>query len=133
MLAKQNRSRIEFFQVDLDEALRQRLRLELAVREAASAEAFTLEYQPKVDLADGGVDGVEALIRWRHPEHGAVSPAVFIPIAEDIGLIGEIGDWVLRECCRQALRFREEGHAVSVAANVSARQLLAGDLPERVV
>ena len=132
LVAKRQGGGLQFYRPDIDQALRQRLRIEAALREAVAATAFRIEFQPKLDLADGAIDGVEALIRWTHPDLGPISPAVFVPIAEDIGAIGAIGDWVLRESCIAALSLRRHGFAVPVAANVSARQLLAGDLPERV-
>lgn len=132
LVAKQQGGGAQFYRPDIDQALRRRLRVEAALRAAVAAEGFRLEFQPKLVLADGGVEGVEALIRWRDPELGPVSPAVFVPIAEDIGAIGAIGEWVLREACRAALSLRRHGFEVPVAANVSAKQLLAGDLPERV-
>ncbi len=132
LAAKRQGGGVCYYRPDLDQELRQRLRTEAALREAVEASTFTLEFQPKLALAGGAVEGVEALLRWRHDQLGQVSPAVFVPIAEDIGVIGRIGEWVLRESCRAALALRAAGHRVPVAANVSARQLFAGDLPERV-
>ncbi len=87
-----------------------------------------LHYQPKVNLETGAISGVEALIRWRHPQHGLVAPAQFIPIAEDCGLIVPIGRWVLREGCRQARAWQDAGlPPIRIAVNVSAVELRAKD------
>ncbi len=131
-VAKRRGGGYQFYQPDIDQAVRRRLRLEVALGEAADKNAFTLEFQPKVRLRDGEVDGVEALLRWRSDEFGAISPAMFIPMAEETGAITRIGEWVLQESCRQAGRFRETGLPLSVAANISAKQMLAGDLPRRI-
>ena len=132
MQAKQTGGGYQFYRPDLDQAIRRRMRLELALREATEAETFHLDYQPKVDLVTGEMCGVEALIRWRHPEFGMVSPGAFIPMAEEIGAIHKIGDWVLRESCAEAIRFRDQGLSISVAANISAKQFRAGELPDRL-
>lgn len=120
----------QFYQVDVDHALRRRMRLEMALRTAADTSDFTLEYQPKVRLADRSVVGVEALIRWRHPEFGMVSPAVFIPMAEETGAIVRIGAWVLEEACRQAVALQRLGMPLSIAVNVSAKQFHVGNIGE---
>jgi len=97
------------------------------------ANRFYLLYQPKVDLRSGRLFGVEALIRWHHPEHGIVSPARFIGLAEESGLIVGIGEWVMRSACRQAQRWRAAGlDALTVSVNVSARQFEEKRLVERV-
>ncbi|MET0980797.1 MAG: EAL domain-containing protein [Telluria sp.] len=94
---------------------------------------FCLLYQPKIDLKDGTIFGVEALIRWRHPEHGMVPPQRFIALAEESGLIVEIGDWVVREACRQAQAWIDAGlPPMTMSVNVSARQFEEARLVERV-
>jgi diguanylate cyclase (GGDEF)-like protein len=94
---------------------------------------FHLLYQPKIDLRTGRIFGVEALIRWRHPEHGLVPPPRFIGLAEESGLIVGIGEWVVRSACRQAQRWREAGlEPLTVSVNVSARQFEEKHLVERV-
>ena len=105
-----------------------RIRLENDMRKGLERNEFYLLYQPQVLAEDGRIVGIEALIRWQHPEHGIISPAQFIPVAEDSGLIVEIGDWVLRTACRQLRTWQENGVATPrVAVNVSARQLRAQD------
>jgi diguanylate cyclase (GGDEF)-like protein/PAS domain S-box-containing protein len=100
---------------------------------AASAGHFSLVYQPKVDLRTGRIFGVEALIRWRHPEHGMVPPPRFIGLAEESGLIVGIGEWVLRTACRQAQVWRAAGlEPLTVSVNVSARQFEEKHLVERI-
>jgi EAL domain-containing protein (putative c-di-GMP-specific phosphodiesterase class I) len=91
-----------------------------------------LEYQPEIDIESGRTTGVEALIRWRHPEQGLLLPHQFIPVAEDSGLIVPIGQWVLREACRQARAWRDEGFPVVVAVNLSGTQFTHNDLVHSV-
>jgi EAL domain-containing protein (putative c-di-GMP-specific phosphodiesterase class I) len=106
-----------------------RLALESALQNALEHGGFSLAYQPIVDLADGEVIGVEALLRWAHPELGPVSPAEFIPIAEQTGLIVPLGDWVLAEACRTAAGWGGGRH---LSVNVSGRQLLDPGFAPRV-
>jgi len=108
-------------------ALQQALRLALARGE------LSLHYQPKVQAASGAVQGLEALLRWRHPERGMVSPAVFIPVAERCGLIGQIGQWVIDEACAQLARWRDQGWHGQVAVNLSPHQLRQPELVARVL
>ncbi|BAE52421.1 sensor domain-containing protein [Paramagnetospirillum magneticum] len=113
-----------------DEAL-DRLKLEEALRRALVRGEFQLFYQPQVDLQTGRTSGVEALIRWNSPERGQVSPALFIPVAEESNLISMIGWWVLEESCRQIAAWREAGlTGIKVAVNVSGRQFLNHALVE---
>jgi len=123
------RNRYHFFTPELNEAAMERLTLESALRSALDHNQLSLNYQPQIDLASGRVIGVEALLRWNHPELGAVSPAKFIPIAEDSGLIGRIGSWVLQETCRQNKAWQEAGlPPLVMAVNVSTRQFSLGDI-----
>ncbi len=105
------------------ERARSRLELEADLRKAVSASQFTLAYQPKIDLKSRSVTGFEALARWTHPGRGAVPPGLFIPVAEDIGLIGQLGDFLLRAACQDAARWPDP---ITVAVNVSGRQLDSG-------
>ncbi|BAU92818.1 diguanylate cyclase [Methylorubrum populi] len=114
------RGTARLFEPQMDETLRERLGLERELREALAQNRFELHYQPLVDLSDNRITGVEALVRWRHPERGLVSPAVFIPLAEETGLIVSIGEWVLRQACRDAAAWHD---GISVAVNVSPLQL----------
>jgi EAL domain-containing protein (putative c-di-GMP-specific phosphodiesterase class I) len=99
----------------------ERQQIESNLRRALEQAEFTLHYQPKVDLQNFRITGVEALLRWMHPEWGLVQPERFIAIAEECGLIVPIGRWVLREACLQSVRWRDAGiGAVSIAVNVSA-------------
>jgi diguanylate cyclase (GGDEF)-like protein/PAS domain S-box-containing protein len=122
------RDNFQFFTAELNQQANERLTLENALRKALPQGQFMLHYQPQIDLTSRCVVGVEALLRWQHPELGLVSPARFIPIAEETGLIVPIGEWVLREACAQQLRWREAGIAVRMAINLSSVQFQQGDL-----
>jgi diguanylate cyclase (GGDEF)-like protein len=101
----------------------ERLTLETSLRHALERNEFSLHYQPKVDLATRQITGVEALLRWTHPEHGMLPPAQFIPLAEETGLIVPIGRWVLKEACAQNMAWQRRGlRPVSMAVNLSPRQ-----------
>jgi EAL domain-containing protein (putative c-di-GMP-specific phosphodiesterase class I) len=107
----------------------ERLMLESRLRKALEHGEFAVHYQPKVSLADGAVVGVEALLRWFHPDLGLVPPAEFIPLAEETGLIVPIGAWVLRTACAQVYQWHGMGHApLELAVNISARQFQEKDL-----
>lgn len=100
-----------------------RLKLEADLRRAVEREEMTLHYQPQVNIETGEISGAEALIRWNHPEHGLVSPARFIPLAEEMGLIVQLGAWTLLEACRQCKAFHEQGLKLpKIAVNVSSLQ-----------
>jgi len=108
------------------------LGLQNDLRFAIENNQLALHYQPKVDGRNGETHGVEALLRWMHPEHGFVSPAVFIPLAERFGLIGKLGNWVIDEACRQVEAWAAEGQRMNVAINLSVHQLRESDLVERI-
>jgi diguanylate cyclase (GGDEF)-like protein len=110
-----------------------RLSLQGDLRHAVERGQLRLHYQPKIDTRTGAVRGVEALLRWIHPELGNVSPVVFIPLAERFGSINLLGNWVIEEACRQMAEWAAAGQSVSVAINLSVHQLLSSDLTERVV
>jgi len=106
-----------------------KVKLESDLHEALALRQFELHYQPKVDTASGAIHGAEALIRWRHPQRGLVAPAEFIPLAEACGLIDSIGEWVVREGCRQARAWQLEGLPhLRIAVNLSAFQFRHGNL-----
>lgn len=110
------------------------LRMRNGLQQALDRSEFVLHYQPQIDLVSGAVIGAEALIRWNHPEFGLVSPGRFIPVAEDSGLIVQIGDWVLLEACRQAVAWREAGlPELVIAVNISAVQFKRHNLENSVV
>ncbi len=111
------------FEAGMQDVIEERAQLEMDLRDALERDEFFLAYQPTVALSDMSTTGVEALIRWRHPARGVVPPDDFIPLAEETGVIVEIGRWVLREACRQCAEWRGGGHAIGVAVNVSGRQL----------
>lgn len=112
-----------FFTQDMNGEAAKRLNLEHGLRHAIEKDQLFVEYQPQLELSTGKIVGSEALLRWRHPEMGVVSPAVFIPIAENCGEILRIGEWVLRTACTQAKKWNAEGVAtLPVAVNVSAIQ-----------
>ena len=115
--------RFLFYSEEMDQRAKDRIRLENELRAGLAGGQLELHYQPKVSLRSGRIVGAEALIRWRHPERGMVRPDEFIPLAEETGLILEIGDWVLDEACRQIAAWRAAGVAMPpVAVNLSARQ-----------
>jgi diguanylate cyclase (GGDEF)-like protein/PAS domain S-box-containing protein len=115
--------RFLFYSEEMDQRAKDRMRLENELRAGLASGQLELHYQPKVSLRSGRIVGAEALIRWRHPERGMVRPDEFIPLAEETGLILEIGDWVLDEACRQIRAWRDAGLAMPpVAVNLSARQ-----------
>jgi len=112
-----------YYNSGMDAAGVDRLKLETELRKAIERDELVLHYQPQVDTESGTVIGAEALVRWEHPEQGLVPPFKFIPLAEEMGLIIELGDWVLLEACRQMVELREQGVELpKVAVNVSAMQ-----------
>ena len=126
------RNTYRFFQQDMLELASKRLSLELELRRAIANGELVLFYQPKVRMSDETLAGLEALVRWRHPEQGLMPPSEFIPLAEDCGLIMEVGAWVIEQSCRQIAAWRDQGYEVRVAVNVSARQLDYYDLAEQI-
>ena len=125
---EQGKNSYQFLTHELNERALERIFLESAMHRALTRHEYYLNYQPRVDLLDGRIIGVEALVRWRHPELGVISPARFIPIAESTGLIHPLGKEVLRQACRQAELWRAAGMDLPVAVNLSARQLQHPDI-----
>ena len=127
------RHTVQFYTAEMSAASQRRLRLEHDLHTAIPNGELALYYQPRIDFLSGKIVGYEALLRWHHPQDGLIAPGVFIPIAEESGLIVPIGDWVIRQACQQMKRWRESGFAVaSVAVNLSARQFFDDRLPQRV-
>jgi diguanylate cyclase (GGDEF)-like protein len=124
--------RYVLFESAMHVSAQDRLLRQMDLREALEREEFFLLYQPMVDLPSERIIGVEALIRWRHPSRGVLSPDRFIPLAEESGVIVAIGRWVLRSACAQAAAWRKAGHTLTVAVNVSARQLERDELVDEV-
>jgi EAL domain-containing protein (putative c-di-GMP-specific phosphodiesterase class I) len=124
---------IEVFAPEAHARILERLAMERDLRQALERNEFELFYQPQFSFSRNAIVGVEALIRWRHPERGMVSPALFIPAAEACGLISPIGDWVLKQACAQAQAWREQGlPALTISVNVSAEQFIGGELVRKV-
>jgi diguanylate cyclase (GGDEF)-like protein/PAS domain S-box-containing protein len=127
------RNNYQFFTEDMNLRAVERQFLECNLRRALDRHEFVLHYQPKINLETGAITGVEALIRWRHPERGLIPPALFVPIAEECGLIVSIGRWVLHEACRQAQAWIDAGlPPLSVAVNISAVEFQSKDFLEGV-
>ncbi|SHH31442.1 bifunctional diguanylate cyclase/phosphodiesterase [Bradyrhizobium erythrophlei] len=119
-----------FFEPEMDAQVKARRRLELDLRQAIADQALEVYYQPCVSLADNTITGCEALVRWRHPERGMISPAEFIPIAEETGLINQLGEWVLETACAEATKWPDD---IRLAVNVSPVQFRSGTLALRIV
>ncbi|MBI5128261.1 MAG: EAL domain-containing protein [Rhodopseudomonas palustris] len=119
-----------FFEKEMDRQAQIRRDMEIDLRHAFAHGEFELHYQPLIDLAEDRVSGFETLLRWRHPERGMISPADFIPIAEDIGLIVGLGEWVLRQACLEAARWPED---IKVAVNLSPVQFRSRNLVQVVI
>ena len=127
------RGQVRFYTADLNARARERLQVEAQLRQALEAGEFVLHYQPQVDMKSGRIVGVEALVRWQHPQRGLLGPLQFIDVAEDSGLIVGIGRWVLEEACAQLARWRDEGlPPVRVGVNLSALQFRQPDLVDNI-
>jgi diguanylate cyclase (GGDEF)-like protein/PAS domain S-box-containing protein len=131
--AKQNgRNAFSFFDSAMNAHVIERVEMENNLRQALANDEFELAYQPEINIASGITIGVEALIRWRHPQRGLLMPEQFIGVAEECGLMVPIGDWVLRQACLQARLWRDQGFAVAVAVNLSTDQFTHNNLVHSV-
>ncbi|WP_085031802.1 bifunctional diguanylate cyclase/phosphodiesterase [Ensifer aridi] len=127
------RNNLQVFTEEMAARAHEKLQWQEELREAIAREEFLLHFQPQMSLESGRIFAAEALLRWKHPVRGIISPATFIPLAEETGLIVPIGDWVLRAACRQLKAWQEAGlPPLIVSANVSARQFREGNWAERV-
>ena len=127
----EGRNTYQIYNETMDTEARHRATIIAALRKALDRGELMLMYQPRMSLADGSITGVEALLRWRSPDLGEISPSVFVPLAEESGLILPIGEWVIREACRQLVAWREQGLLdICIGVNVSVLQLLRGNLSE---
>lgn len=127
------RNTYRFYSTELTQAARDHLSLETALRAAIRNREFVLHYQPQLDVVSGRMTGVEALVRWDHPQSGLISPVRFIPFAEETGLIVPLGEWVLRAACEQLKAWLDAGLApITVAVNLSPRQFVNRDIVEQV-
>lgn len=127
------RNSFRFFSSEQHQQIQSRYQMGSDLQAALDNGEFQLYYQPKVCLQTGRSDSCEALLRWLHPQLGFISPVEFIPLAEDLGLINRIGDFVIAEACRQIAAWRKQGAEINVAVNVSAKQFQQGDIAERIL
>lgn len=129
----EGRGRFTYFSENLTRAARERIELESRLRRAITQNELRVYYQPQMDIASGRMTGAEALVRWQDPVEGLIPPSRFITVAEETGLIGAVGDWVLKEACLQGRRWIEAGMPeLTLAVNVSSYQFLSGNLVEAV-
>ena len=127
------RSQFRFFEAAMNARATSRATLANDLRRALERGELLLHYQPQAEITSGEIVGVEALVRWQHPQLGMISPAEFIPVAEEIGLIGRLGEWVMNEACRQAVAWQQAGLPhMPVAVNLSALQLRSPDFLDSV-
>ncbi len=129
----QGRNNFQFYTDSMNASSAELLALESNLHKAIEQKEFCLYYQPQVSLLTGRLVGMEALIRWKHPEKGFISPGVFIPVAEETDMIMQIGEWIIREACEQGARWVKKGYQLhKISVNLSARQLKAESLPMQI-
>lgn len=126
------RNGFAFFDPSMEAKSLERILLENEMRKGMEQGQFHIYYQPKIDIATGELTGMEALVRWLHPELGVISPSKFIPVAEETGMIIAMGEWILREACKQNKRWHEQGFPLKVSVNLSARQIHQKDLVDMI-
>lgn len=126
---EEGRGIYRYYTDELTAKARRRLECEAHLRRAIANNEMEAYYQPQVHIDSGRVVGAEALIRWNHPERGLVSPVEFIPMAEETGLINDIGEWILKETCRQGKEWMDKGHRLTLAVNLSPHQIRTTDIP----
>jgi diguanylate cyclase (GGDEF)-like protein/PAS domain S-box-containing protein len=130
---QEGRNCYRLFQLEMMEQVQQTLTMETNLRRALENEEFLVYYQPQVEIVTGNIVGTEALVRWQHPESGMISPGYFIPLAEETGLIMEIGNWVMRQACAQTRMWQQMGFPhLHASVNVSLRQLHEADFLDNV-
>jgi len=130
---ERGKNNFQFYQADMNASALQRLELESDLRHALEQGEFKLYYQPQFSGDGKRLTGAEALLRWQHPQRGLVPPSDFIPVLEELGLVVQVGDWVLREACRQLAQWHEAKIRVpKISVNLSARQFAEGDLHQRI-
>jgi EAL domain-containing protein (putative c-di-GMP-specific phosphodiesterase class I) len=127
------KDRFVVFRPEMHTVVQDRLLLEMDLREALNSEQFFLAYQPIFNLRSGETTGVEALLRWHHPDRGVVQPDDFIPVLEESGMIVDVGRWVFQQACRQGAIWHAGGYGLDVSVNVSARQLETDQFIEDVL
>lgn len=130
--AEKGEKRYEFYSVEMKSTTLERLSLENGLRHAVERGELEIHYQPKINVRTGQMTGMEALVRWRHPEHGIIAPDKFIPLAEETGQIIPMGKWILREACRQGKIWHDAGFPLKLSVNLSVRQLQPSDLLDTI-
>ncbi|MCW8941725.1 MAG: diguanylate cyclase, partial [Gammaproteobacteria bacterium] len=130
----QGKNGYQFYSNEMNVPYMEKLSLDTGIHRALDNNEFSLVYQPQVNLRTGEIVGVEALLRWEHPEHGAISPAEFIPFAEESGLIIDIGYWVIKTACAELSRWRTAGlPEIRMSINISARQLMENNIVRNII
>lgn len=122
----------DFFDPSMEAKSLERILMENEMRKAIEQEQFQIYYQPKIDIATSAMTGMEALVRWVHPELGIIPPNRFIPIAEETGMILALGEWILKQACKQNKNWHDQGYTLKVSVNLSARQIYQKDLVEMI-